>query len=76
MNMSPAKRARSLAFRLARGLFVAMASVYLLVVGVSWYAQAKILFHPSRIVDVTPGDLGLKFNNVTLPLKGDQLAGL
>ena len=52
-----------------------MASVYLLVAGVIWYAQAKILFHPSRIVDVTPGDLGLKFNNVTLPLKGDQFAG-
>src|SRR6266849_4222342 len=73
--MPPAKKTRSLAFRLVRGLFAAIAGAYLLMVGAIWYAQAKIIFHPSRIVDVTPGDLGVKFNNVTLPLKGDQLAG-
>jgi hypothetical protein len=73
--MPPEKRTRSLAFRLIRGLFAAIAGAYLLIVGIIWYAQAKIIFHPSRIVDVTPGDLGVKFNNVTLPLKGDQLAG-
>jgi len=44
-------------------------------VGAIWYAQAKIIFHPTRNVDVTPGDLGVQFDNVTLPLKGDQLAG-
>jgi hypothetical protein len=52
-----------------------IAGAYLLIVGAIWYAQAKIIFHPSRIVDVTPGDFGVKFNNVTLQLKGDQLAG-
>jgi hypothetical protein len=75
MKMSPAKKTRSLAFRLVRGLFAAIAGVYLLIVGAVWYAQAKIIFHPSKIVDVTPGDLGVKFDNVTLPFKGDQLAG-
>jgi uncharacterized protein len=39
------------------------------------YTQARFIFHPSRIVDVTPGDSGVKFDKVTLPLKGDQLAG-
>src|SRR5260370_33822603 len=74
MKMTP-KTTRSLAFRLVRGLFAAIAGVYLLIVGAVWYGQAKIIFHPSKIVDVTPGDLGVKFDNVTLPLKGDQLAG-
>jgi fermentation-respiration switch protein FrsA (DUF1100 family) len=69
------KASRSLAFRLVRGSFAAIAGAYLLVVGAIWYGQAKIIFHPSRIVDVTPGDLGVKFDKVTLPLNGDQLAG-
>ncbi len=73
--MPPAKQTRSLAFRLIRGLFAAIAGAYLLMVGAIWYAQARIIFHPSRIVDVTPGDLGVKFDKVTLPLTGDQLAG-
>src|SRR5438093_12705480 len=73
--MPPARRTRSLAFRLVRGFFVTIAAAYLLVVGVIWYAQAKILFHPGRIVDVTPLDLGVKFDKVTLPLNGDRLAG-
>src|SRR6266849_881421 len=73
--MPPAKQTRSLPFRLIRGLFAAIAGAYLLMVGAIWYAQARIIFHPSRIVDVTPGDLGVKFDKVTLPLKGDQLAG-
>lgn len=60
---------------MVRGLFAAIAGAYLLMVGAIWYAQAKIIFHPGRIVDVTPGDLGVRFNNVTLSLKGDQLAG-
>jgi pimeloyl-ACP methyl ester carboxylesterase len=46
----------------ARGLFVAIASAYLLLVGIIWYAQTKILFHPSTIVDVTPSDQGVKFD--------------
>jgi fermentation-respiration switch protein FrsA (DUF1100 family) len=75
MKMRPAKRTRFSAFRLVRGLFVAIASAYLLIVGAIWYAQANIIFHPSRIVDSTPRDFGVKFDNVTLPLKGDQLAG-
>src|SRR5260370_13048721 len=75
MKMPAAKKTRSLSFRIVRGLFAAIACAYLLMVGAIWYAQAKIIFHPSRTVDGTPGDLGVKFNNVTLPLNGDQLAG-
>lgn len=75
MPAVPLTPTRSLAFRLIRGLFAATAGAYLLMVGAIWYAQAKIIFHPSRIVDVTPGDLGVKFDKVTLRLKGDQLAG-
>jgi fermentation-respiration switch protein FrsA (DUF1100 family) len=56
-------------------LFAAIVLVYLLVVGAIWYTQSKFLFHPDKTVDVTPGDLGVKFENVTLPLAGDQLAG-
>ena len=73
--MPPAKQTRSLAFRLIRGLFAAIAGAYLLMVGAIWYAQAKIIFHPMRIVDRTPGDLGVTFDKVTFPLNGDQLAG-
>jgi fermentation-respiration switch protein FrsA (DUF1100 family) len=73
--MPPANRTRSLVFRLARGLFAAIAGAYLLMVGTIWYAQSKFIFHPSRIVDTTPADLGVKFENVTLPLEGDRLAG-
>jgi len=43
--------------------------------GAIWYAQTKILYHPSSRVDATPGDSGEPFDNITLPLKGDQLAG-
>src|SRR5258705_12900851 len=62
-------------FRLARKLFAGIVIAYLFVVGAVWYAQAKIIFHPSGRVDVTPGDLGLQFDNITLPLKSDRLAG-
>jgi pimeloyl-ACP methyl ester carboxylesterase len=75
MKMPRPKRMRSLAFRVARGLFVAIAGAYLLLVGIIWYAQTKILFHPSAIVDVTPGDQGVKFDPVILRLGGDQLTG-
>ena len=68
MKMPRPKRMRSLAFRVARGLFVAIAGAYLLLVGIIWYAQTKILFHPSPIVDVTPGDQGVKFDPVILQL--------
>lgn len=73
--MPLAKEPSPLAFRLARGLLAAIVGVYLLIVGIVWYAQEKFIFHPSRIVDVTPGDLGVKFDNVTLPLGNDRLAG-
>jgi uncharacterized protein len=66
---------RSLAFRLIGGLFAVIAGGYLLVAGAVWYAQAKIIFHPTRVVDLTPGDLGLKFDKVALLLEGDRLAG-
>jgi uncharacterized protein len=64
-----------MAFRLARGFFFAIVGAYLLVVGAIWYVQAKVIFQPSRTVQRTPADLGVKFNDVTLPLHGDQLAG-
>jgi pimeloyl-ACP methyl ester carboxylesterase len=66
---------RSLAFRLVRALFAGIAICYVLLSGVIWYAQTKILYHPSSSVDATPGDSGQPFDNVTLPLKGDQLTG-
>jgi hypothetical protein len=66
---------RSVPFRLTWALFAGIAIGYLLLTGAIWCAQTKILFHPSSSVDGTPGDLGLPFDNVTLPLKGDQLAG-
>ena len=73
--MLPARKTRSLAFRLIRGLFAVLAAAYLVLAGALWYAQAQIIFRPGRVVDVTPGDLGVKFDKVTLPLNGDQLAG-
>jgi pimeloyl-ACP methyl ester carboxylesterase len=48
---------------------------YLLLALGIWYAQTKILFHPSNLVDATPANSGLKFEEVTLPLKGDKLSG-
>jgi hypothetical protein len=69
-----AKR-RSLAFRLVRALLATVACLYLLVAAAIWYGQTKILYHPRKILDVTPADLGLKFEAVRLPLNGDWLAG-
>ena len=66
---------RSLALRLVRALFAGIATCYLLLTGAIWYAQTKILYHPSSTVNATPGDLGEPFDNITLPLNGDQLAG-
>ena len=64
----------TLTFRLVRGLFAAIAAVYVLIAGAVWYTQATIIFHPERLVDATPADRGVKFDHVTLPLGGAQLA--
>ena len=69
------RSARSLAFRLLRALLAGIAVLYLLIVGAVWYEQTKILFHPSSIVDATPADSGVKFAEVMLSLKGDNLSG-
>ena len=66
---------RSLTFRLARGLIAAIAGVYLLIVSALWYWQASFIFQPSPVVDTTPGDLGVKFEKVALPISGGQVAG-
>src|SRR5437899_2723281 len=66
---------RSLALRLVRALFAGIATCYLLLTGAIWYAQTKILYHPSSTVNATPGDSGEPFDNITLPLNGDRLAG-
>jgi len=64
-----------LAVRLVRALFAGIAICYFVLSGIIWYAQRKILYHPSSSVDATPGDSGVPFDNITLPLNGDQLAG-
>jgi fermentation-respiration switch protein FrsA (DUF1100 family) len=69
-----AKR-RSLAFRVVRALLATVASLYLLAAAVIWLAQTRILYHPRKTLDVTPADLGLKFEPVRLALNGDRLAG-
>jgi len=66
---------RSLWFRLAGGAISAIAATYLLTVGALWYWQATFIFRPSPIVDVTPGDSGVTFEKVSLPISGAQLAG-
>jgi alpha-beta hydrolase superfamily lysophospholipase len=73
--MPAPKETRTLTFRLVRGLLVAITGAYLLVVGAIWYWQAMVIFRPSRIVDTTPLNSGVKFDDVRLPLQGDQLAG-
>ena len=73
--MPPLKRTRPLALRLVYGFLVAIAGAYLLIVGAIWYWQAKFIFLPSRIVDTTPLNSGVKFDDVRLLLRGDQLAG-
>ena len=66
---------RSPAFRLLRALLAGIAALYLLIVGTLWYAQTKILFHPSSMVNATPAGSGVKFMEVMLPLQGDHLSG-
>ena len=66
---------RSLVFRVVRGLIFAIAATYLLIVGALWYWQASFIFRPSPTVDVTPGDLGVTFTKVTLPIGSAKLAG-
>jgi uncharacterized protein len=62
------------AFRVVRALLATVACLYLLAAAI-WYAQTKILYHPRKTLDVTPADLGLKFEPVRLALDGDRLAG-
>ncbi|MEO7189611.1 MAG: alpha/beta fold hydrolase [Vicinamibacterales bacterium] len=66
---------RSLEFRLARGLIAGIAATYLLIVGALWYWQAAFIFLPSSVVDITPGDSGVTFTKVALPIGSGQLAG-
>ena len=66
---------RSLTFRLVRGLIAALAAAYVLIVVALWYWQASFIFQPSPVVDTTPGDLGVKFEKVALPISGGQVAG-
>jgi hypothetical protein len=66
---------RSTAFRLVRGLMAALAASYLALVTAIWYWQATFIFQPSPVVGVTPGDLGVPFAKVSLPIGGGQLAG-
>ena len=66
---------RSLTFRLARGIIAALAATYVLIVAALWYWQASFIFQPSPVVDTTPADLGVKFEQVALPISGGQLAG-
>jgi len=68
-------KGRPLAFRIVRALLATVACLYLLVAVAIWYAQTKILYHPRTTLDVTPADLGLKFEPVRLPLDGNRLAG-
>ena len=48
---------------------------YALVVGALWYWQGSFIFLPSPVVDVTPGEFGVPFTKVTLPLGGAQVSG-
>src|SRR5678816_2786787 len=66
---------RSLTVRLIRGFIAAIAAAYLLIVSALWYWQASFIFQPSPVVDTTPGDLGVKFEKVALPISGGQVAG-
>jgi pimeloyl-ACP methyl ester carboxylesterase len=66
---------RSTTFRLVRGLIAAIAASYVVLVSAIWFWQATFIFQPSPVVDVTPGDLGVTFANVALPISGAQLAG-
>jgi fermentation-respiration switch protein FrsA (DUF1100 family) len=66
---------RSPTIRLIRGLLAAIAAAYLLIVSALWYWQASFIFQPSPIVDTTPGDLGVTFEKVALPIGGGQVAG-
>jgi uncharacterized protein len=66
---------RSLLYRLIRGLLAAIAIGYCLLSVAVWYAQTKILYHPSSRVDATPGKSGQPFDDITLPLGGDRLTG-
>jgi alpha-beta hydrolase superfamily lysophospholipase len=66
---------RSPAFRLVYRLIAAIAAIYLLIVGALWYWQAAFIFRPSPIVDATPGDSGVRFAKIALPIGGGQLTG-
>lgn len=73
--MPATNKTRSLAVRVVRGFLAVITVGYLLIVAIVWYSQTKILYHPSRIVNTTPADFGVKFTEVMLALKGDSLSG-
>jgi len=71
---SSAKR-RSPPLRVVRALLASVVVLYLLTATAIWWVQTRVLYHPRKTVDVTPADLGLRFDAVKLPLNGDVLAG-
>jgi len=75
MNGPRPSAKRQSAFRAARALLATVACLYLLAAAAIWYGQTALLYHPEKTLDVTPADLGLKFEAVQLPLNGDRLAG-
>lgn len=75
MNGAPATlKRRSPVFRVVGALLAFVACLYVLMGAAIWYAQTTILYHPRKTLDVTPADLGLKFEPTRLPLNGDRLA--
>jgi fermentation-respiration switch protein FrsA (DUF1100 family) len=74
--MTVAKQGRApLALRIMGRAFAVIAGSYLLIVLGIWYAQTRIIFHPTRVVDLTPGDLGMTFDKIMLPVADYRLAG-
>lgn len=69
------KHPRRLWFRVLRASAAALLGIYVLASLAVWSVQTRVLYHPSRTVYVTPADLGGTFENVTLALKNDRLAG-
>lgn len=74
-NMAPERKTRPLVLRLVGGLIAALAAAYVLIVCALWYWQGSFIFQPSPVVETTPSDMGVKFEKVTLPIGGGQLAG-
>jgi uncharacterized protein len=62
--------------RFIRAMLVGIAISYLMICALLWSRQAHLIFFPSRVIDLTPANFGMKFEQVAVRERtGETLRG-